>query len=340
MIESSCASLSSTNLARAPLAVISFFAALSSAVTTSSPFASRNDPPVRPASAFSILAALSPRAFSRASCERASESLIPRALATAVAARSRTGADVRSGAVGGAVAAAAGAAAASVSASASSVARARRERTVLWMGAVSFCGPSPAVEGLTHRTLAAASAVAIGTQGWSGPSRDPGLPPAGALRCAAANAFHQEEHGAPRRHHHERGHRPDGDEPAPHPLDPGDPRAGRRALQRRDDLARAAARRPQRGASSPRWPPSMGSSTGRPTSAPRSPTRRTRSTSTRSSRRRGRRRSRPRSPPASTSTARSRSRRMSRRRWPWRGPRVTRASRSASCRTSCSCPGF
>ena len=71
----------------------------------------------------------------------------------------------------------------------------------------------------------------------------------GGYPALVANAFREENSGtARRRNHHEWGHRPDGDEPTSHPLDPGHPRAGRPADRGRGrHLAGAVAGRAQRG---------------------------------------------------------------------------------------------
>ena len=138
----------------------------------------------------------------------------------------------------------------------------------------------------------------------------------------------------------ERRHRADGLPAASGPVAAGHPRAGRRAAGRRHDrLPRAGPGRPQRG------PAARDRGAARPgerwsTTWTRCwPTRRSRCTSTPRSPARGRPAWARRSPPASTSTPRSR--------WPDsldgalragpRGPRG-RASSTASCRTSCSCP--
>ena len=74
------------------------------------------------------------------------------------------------------------------------------------------------------------------------------------------------------RTHHARRHRPDGDEPAPDPLDLRDPRPGRRrARERRQGDARPDPDRPQRRARSRRSRRRTASPAGAPTSTPRSP---------------------------------------------------------------------
>ena len=143
------------------------------------------------------------------------------------------------------------------------------------------------------------------------------------------------------RHHHERRLRTDGLPPAPGALHPGDPRAGRCAAeQRRARAGRAAAGRPQRGASSPSWPRATASPTTPPTSTPPWPTRAGRSTPTSWSPRPAPRRSARRSRRARRSTPRSRPRRAWRRRWSWPRWPAPPGSRTASCTTSSTCPGL
>ncbi len=131
-----------------------------------------------------------------------------------------------------------------------------------------------------------------------------------------------------------------GHEPAPRAVDRGDPRPGRRPGRTgRGPVAGAAARRPRRAqAARARRGARARALHDRPRRGARRPGLRgllRRAGHQPPRRPRCARRSRP----ASTSTARSRSARTSRRRSSCGGSPRTPASSTASCRTSCSCPG-